>query len=326
MKGLRFLGISGRMLTGKDTLYNHIAANYPFMRRLALADPLKQAAVMLFGIDPQVKDDYNRRILQELGTAVRQVHPGAWVRLLIKQAPVGLPDITIVVTDVRYPNEAEAIWTLGGEVVRLEPRTWETYLERVQQKYPDTWEQRINHLSETALGGFANEKLFTHIIRSDSPQEMCALFDAWFGGKYPQKMQSDDDTCNDAAPAPKPQPPRAPMTAHGLRYAGEDSLGRGPLYAGKTITRKQPAAGVSVEPGGTFTVNSVGDDVMGVVRDAQGRITHSTATMHFDPPIEVKPGEVLRVTLEHDVRGEDGNKGYYRLSNDFMDWANGKSA
>jgi hypothetical protein len=184
MNGLRFLGISGRMLTGKDTLLRHIEANYPRMQRLALADPLKQAAATLFGIDPAVKDDDNRRLLQELGEAIRAVHPGVLVRLLVQRAQGYPADTTLVVSDVRYPNEAEALWALGGEVVRLEPRGWEAYLERVQQRYPDGWERRINHRSETALGGIAADKLFTHVISSDSPQELCASFDAWFGRKY----------------------------------------------------------------------------------------------------------------------------------------------
>jgi hypothetical protein len=76
-----------------------------------------------------------RRILQHLGDAVRLLDPGFWVRAAMARVAElqatemmmsfggtviretrGLP---VVITDVRYPNEAEAIREAGGTLVRI---------------------------------------------------------------------------------------------------------------------------------------------------------------------------------------------------------------
>ncbi|WP_369190151.1 hypothetical protein [Streptomyces sp. R08] len=58
-----------------------------------------------------------RRILQHTGQSIRDRDPGYWVRAL-------LSDMTsasgpVVVTDVRYPNEADALAVRGFRLVRV---------------------------------------------------------------------------------------------------------------------------------------------------------------------------------------------------------------
>jgi hypothetical protein len=107
-------------------------------RRIAFADVIKQVAE---DIDPLIETgmygtnfsyllEWNgrdwdsakanasvRRFLQNLGVAIRNVDPGFWVQ------NSGLYDVSsqenVVVSDVRFPNEVDAILALGGKVFRV---------------------------------------------------------------------------------------------------------------------------------------------------------------------------------------------------------------
>lgn len=58
-----------------------------------------------------------RRILQELGTGVRDiVGENSWVNALTKDL---MPGVRYVITDVRFPNEASAVTGLHGEVWKV---------------------------------------------------------------------------------------------------------------------------------------------------------------------------------------------------------------
>jgi len=61
-----------------------------------------------------------RQILQTFGSAGRAVHPDFWVRQAVSQIErhfqVGTP---VVVDDMRFPNEYEALIDLGGYPVRV---------------------------------------------------------------------------------------------------------------------------------------------------------------------------------------------------------------
>ena len=133
------IGLMGRARTGKDTAAG-LLVPYGYTR-LAFAEPLRDLAVE---VDPYVgvvdgravryteavmavgyeraKDDHLelRRVLQRLGTGARHVlGDSVWVdalAALVDAMPVWAP---VVVTDVRFPNEAERLRQLGFVMVRL---------------------------------------------------------------------------------------------------------------------------------------------------------------------------------------------------------------
>lgn len=149
------VGLIGKKRVGKDTFANVLVAEFSFAR-VAFADPLKEMAMT---IDPiiaershdglwtparlnpavwvdgweHVKDEYleARRFLQRLGDGVRQFDPEFWVRAGMESADAwrcGFGDDggtgtvharPVVITDVRYPNEANAIRDAGGILVRI---------------------------------------------------------------------------------------------------------------------------------------------------------------------------------------------------------------
>lgn len=130
------LGLTGRAGCGKDTAGQYLVERHGY-RRFAFADVLKTAAlhinpiifdgerlaplVAVHGMD-FVKRHHPeaRRFLQELGLAMRGVDPEVWMRPLAELA--NSTDEHIVVTDVRFVNEAEMVRSLGGRVLRIDRR------------------------------------------------------------------------------------------------------------------------------------------------------------------------------------------------------------
>jgi hypothetical protein len=125
------------MRSGKDTVANRLVTEHKYTR-IAFADPLKTMAlavnpyVTLAGVRldqivqgygwEHAKDEFPevRRVLQHMGQSQRALDPDYWVRLLL--AKVDNADkwnLPVVVTDVRYRNEAEALKARGFRMVRV---------------------------------------------------------------------------------------------------------------------------------------------------------------------------------------------------------------
>lgn len=135
---MRDVALIGRARSGKDSVGARLESRYGYTR-LAFADPLKDIALEINPWIPTTpgvvvrlhrliadvgweyaKDNYPevRRILQHTGQSVRDRDPDYWIRALTRQA-VELEGGPIVVTDVRYPNEAMALSRLGFRLVRV---------------------------------------------------------------------------------------------------------------------------------------------------------------------------------------------------------------
>lgn len=124
------IGLQGAAGSGKDTAAAGLIGFYP----LAFAKPLKDGAKPLFDLtDEQLygklkeKPDPRwevspREIMQYLGDHCRDYNPNFFLthmRSRIEKAQAqGIKNI--VITDVRYDNEAQLIKSLGGTVVKIE--------------------------------------------------------------------------------------------------------------------------------------------------------------------------------------------------------------
>lgn len=152
------IGLCGFARAGKDTV-GHILVERHGFTRVAFADPLKQLAA---AVDPvldvedgnrirrytdtltaegeaYVKDAYPeyRRFLQALGLGVRQVlGADTWVDAAMAQiSRIGGP---VVVTDVRFPNEVDAIRQCGGQVWLVDRPGLQPDLSHVSEQLPQT--------------------------------------------------------------------------------------------------------------------------------------------------------------------------------------------
>lgn len=154
------LGFGCKQHRGKDS-----AARYAvdWLSRLQMpsrldsfASSLKQGIAQgVFGLsaeqlyDPEAKlavdpfwDMSPRRIMQLAGTEAMQVTFGRdiWCKTLLRRAAAS-PEVSILVTDVRFPHEVDAVRRLGGAVIRIDRDI----------KPENGYEE---HVSETALDGF----------------------------------------------------------------------------------------------------------------------------------------------------------------------------
>jgi len=150
------IGLGFRKQSGKDTAGDLLVRNHGF-RKLAFAAPLKTAAAAIFGFtdeqlngsEKEVPDPFwgftPRWALQELGTrGVRQaIREDVWVRSMEKKLS-RIPDFVpgVVITDVRFPNEADMILRRGGHVYRVDrpglPELGEHASETAMESY-DRW-------------------------------------------------------------------------------------------------------------------------------------------------------------------------------------------
>lgn len=139
------VGLIGHARSGKDTVANRLVTDHGYAR-VAFADLLRE---VLLDADPYVDacvdNDYEvlpftlsevvdtlgweeaksvnpevRRIMQNFGQAIREVEPNFWLRAGMRKALEfegrGTP---VVISDVRYRNEALAIRSHGGVLVRV---------------------------------------------------------------------------------------------------------------------------------------------------------------------------------------------------------------
>lgn len=132
------IGLSGWARSGKDTVADYLVKNHGYTK-VSFATPMREA---LYRLNPKITinelqstplqvgvDVYDweglkerspdvRGLMQRMGTEVGREMFGEdfWVNYALNSIPDGSK---AVIADVRYPNEAEAIKKLNGEVVRI---------------------------------------------------------------------------------------------------------------------------------------------------------------------------------------------------------------
>lgn len=115
------IGITGRARHGKDTVADHLVTSHNFYKG-SFAIPVKQFAVRHFGLEPEEvyvdKTEKSRWVLQSIGNGCREEFgKNIWVDKLFNTI-AGVE--AVVISDVRYVNEAEAIKARGGYIIKVE--------------------------------------------------------------------------------------------------------------------------------------------------------------------------------------------------------------
>lgn len=156
----RLIGLTGAAGAGKDTVADWMYVVYR-VHRYSFATPIKAMTVALLqaaGVPlydckkivadpirkneplPQLNGMTPRRIMQTLGTEWGRNTLGAdvWLTMLGRRLEKNLAArnfrLPMVVTDVRFPNEAEMIRLLGGTVIRVVRPT--TITDRTDAAHP----------------------------------------------------------------------------------------------------------------------------------------------------------------------------------------------
>jgi hypothetical protein len=193
----RIVGISGKKRHGKGAIAERLIHAWGFTRvgfKDALVDAVR-ALNPIVGDDPihgqrrwadlvdewgyEEAKDHSRyghevvRVLQNYGTHIRTIQPDFWVDAwrqgVMRQFREG--NVRVVVDDVRFPNEAEAV-ERGGHVLRV-----------VRHPEPLMPEALAAHVSETALDDWP----FKHwLYNAGSLEELHEKVDEWVLATWPR--------------------------------------------------------------------------------------------------------------------------------------------
>jgi len=170
------IGLSGYAQVGKDTVAQILVEDYGYTR-IGFADTIKKAAYLLdpiitldgvrlahavdrYGWDGAKQVPEVRRILQVLGSEIGRdlIDPQIWVELTMHSVH---QDDKIVISDVRFRNEAEEIKWKHGEIWRI---------SRIQKGAP------VNvHRSETDMDSWDFDEYVSNNGSIDNLKQEVAL-------------------------------------------------------------------------------------------------------------------------------------------------------
>lgn len=146
MRGPKIIGLGHRKRVGKNQLGNYLVElgpeyGFKYSFTVSFASALKQKASELFGWAGMQDENYYernpelrsivlpkvgktpRQIMIEFGMKLREIHPDIWLNLtmdeICKQNSKVGDGVLAVITDVRFPNEAEKVKSLGGLVIKV---------------------------------------------------------------------------------------------------------------------------------------------------------------------------------------------------------------
>jgi hypothetical protein len=156
------IGLTGYAQSGKDTVASILVEKYGY-RRIAFADKIRD---FLYGINPMVacsptgylqdlvnlvgwdnakQEPQVRRLLQDLGISARELlDENIWITTALGKVN---KDERVVVTDVRFENEAMMLKLMGGQLWRVKRVGFGPVNE---------------HVSESELDGYKVNQIFVN--------------------------------------------------------------------------------------------------------------------------------------------------------------------
>jgi hypothetical protein len=171
------VGLGDKSRVGKDTAAE-ILEQFCDFSRFAFAEPIKKTCAAVFGFNneqlhgsrKEYKDEFwnitPRQAFQDMGTVIRrQFGPDVFIRSLYRrmQEEDG-PTARFVISDVRLPEEVEAIRAWGGKVYRIDrdvPSTSTHRTETALSNY-NGWDGVINNKGTIPQLRAQLEQMFPH--------------------------------------------------------------------------------------------------------------------------------------------------------------------
>ena len=164
------IGLNGRLKSGKDTTFSIIQNLYPHAERVSFADKLKDSAAASLNLPRDLMEELKneediklvfafpvegydrlysrvshyemniREYLQRYGTESHREVFGTdfWVDMALP-LDIEHSDRLLVVTDVRFPNEAIRVLDLGGQIWKIERETATAHSDHPSEQDLDKW-------------------------------------------------------------------------------------------------------------------------------------------------------------------------------------------
>jgi hypothetical protein len=126
-------------------------------------------------IDAEQRQIKQRRMLQTIGAAGREIDPMMWINDTIRCAEA---HDRVVVDDLRFVNEAMALSDQGFIIIRLNFPDDETQMQRLMTAYPDDWERHWdarNDISETEIMAIPDEMVDLEMTVEDGDANWLTL-------------------------------------------------------------------------------------------------------------------------------------------------------
>ena len=177
------IGLTGYAQSGKDTIASILVEKYGYSR-IAFADKIRD---FLYGINPMVacsptgylqdlvnlvgwdkakQEPQVRRLLQDLGISARDlISEDIWVNAALSSVS---KDQRVVVTDVRFENEAAMIKSMGGQLWRVK----RSGVGPVN-----------DHVSESEMDGYKVDQIF---VNNGTREELQALITTRMRNAFPE--------------------------------------------------------------------------------------------------------------------------------------------
>lgn len=186
------IAVSGKLGVGKDYVTNEMILPYitGTVGKMAFADQVKinvasqDNSISLTECLKGNKSASLRRKLQIAGTEEgrNKYGPNVWVNTLenwirLRQIRDGKPDV-VLVTDCRFPNEADWVERNRGLLIRINaPTRHEVALQRESCGNIDTYTNISKHESETKLDNYNFEYVINNEPGSDPISHVLTILD-----------------------------------------------------------------------------------------------------------------------------------------------------
>ena len=170
------IGISGKKGSGKDTFASLLANELLKVKLKAFADNLKKCCAIIsnqhewnfYSQDCKNKKAgflsmTNRELMQKFGDLTRQIDSDIWIKLALDINNVNTD--VLIITDVRFKNEAKAIKDKGGILIRIESDRSETdsHISEIDLDSYNIFDFGIINNKDTSLENL-KEKIKNNII------------------------------------------------------------------------------------------------------------------------------------------------------------------
>lgn len=162
------LGLGCKAQVGKDTAADYLERKFSYAKKVSFADKVKKVGIEVFGLSheqcygpKEIKETIDprygltpREILQGIGEKLREIYEDIWVDTVFYTT---IPELEkegynfFIISDVRYPNEADKVREAGGKAVRIDRAAGGTSVGS-------------DHPSETSLDSYEN---FDFIIENN---------------------------------------------------------------------------------------------------------------------------------------------------------------
>ena len=146
---MNLIGFSGKKRSGKDTGGEYLIKKYGYIQ-YSFAGPLKKACQEIFMFSDEQTEGHlkemhderwnisARKVFQIFGTEMfreklgdffpemKHIQENFWIyrfEMWYKNLKKTNPNVKVVVTDIRFPNEAEIVKKLGGKIIKVERNT-----------------------------------------------------------------------------------------------------------------------------------------------------------------------------------------------------------